>query len=474
MGASLTEYRWLWPSALAADPAGPVVGRRSTRDWVVDTLCFVIGFGFAALVTSDLLQSKPALLAGWSSVPSWVVVLDGVLSAVAAIGLWWRRRFLLPLALFALAISPFSLASGFSLSIVVFTVAVHQRFVILATYVAATIGTNAIFATLRPEVGAGFWETFGWGTAGLVIVALWGMLVRSRRQLIVSWRERAERAEAEQQLRVAQARVLERTRIAREMHDVLAHRISLLSLHAGALEFRPDAPPDEIAGAAAVVRASANQAMQDLRAVIGVLRTTNSADDQAPERPQPTLSALPALADESRSAGVKVRLNVTAEPDAVPVATGRAAYRIIQEGLTNARKHAPGVAVSVAVRGAAAEGLTVEVRNPMPTVLPGATIPGSANPGAAITGASSPGGSGSGGSSPGRPGSGGSSLGEWGRGGSGSGGSGAGGLLPGGAVPGTGMGLIGLAERATLAGGRLAHGRHGNEFVLSAWLPWAP
>ncbi|MBB2943617.1 signal transduction histidine kinase [Actinoplanes lutulentus] len=454
MGASLTEYRWLWPSALVADPAGPVAGRRSTRDWAVDTLCFLIGFGFTLLVTGDLLRPDPAVMAGWSSVPSWVIVLDGVLSVIAAIGLWWRRRFLLPLALFALAIAPFSLASGFTLSIVLFTIAVHQRFAILAAYVAATIGTNAIFSMVRPETGAGFWETFGWGTTGLVIVALWGMLVRSRRQLIVSWRERAERAEAEQQLRVAQARVLERTRIAREMHDVLAHRISLLSLHAGALEFRPDAPPDEIAGAAAVVRASANQAMQDLRAVIGVLRTTNSADDQAPERPQPTLSALPALADESRSAGVKVRLNVTAEPDAVPVATGRAAYRIIQEGLTNARKHAPGVSVSVAVRGAAAEGLTVEVRNPMPTVLPGAPKAAVGGPGAAISSGSSHRG----------PGAGGSGL----------SGSELSGLMAGGSVPGTGMGLIGLAERATLAGGRLAHGRHGNEFVLSAWLPWAP
>ena len=98
------------------------------------------------------------------------------------------------------------------------------------------------------------------------------MFVRARRQLVVSLRDRAERAEAEQQLRVAQARQLERTRIAREMHDVLAHRISLLSLHAGALEFRPDAPPEEVARAAGVIRASAHAALQDLREVIGVLR----------------------------------------------------------------------------------------------------------------------------------------------------------------------------------------------------------
>ncbi|WP_229073293.1 histidine kinase [Actinoplanes sp. DH11] len=413
MGASLTEYRWLWPSALVADPSGPVPVRRSTRDWLVDTLCFVLGFGFTLFVTADMLQADPSIMQGWAGTPPWLIGLDGVLSGIAGIGLWWRRRFLAPLALYLLALSFFSLASGVTLLIVVFTIAVHQRFSVLAAYIAAVTGANAVFSAFRAETGDGYWETFGWGNVMVVIVALWGMLIRSRRQLIVSWRERAERAETEQQLRVAQARALERTRIAREMHDVLAHRISLLSLHAGALEFRPDAPAAEIAGAAAVVRSNAHQALQDLRAVIGVLRTTDSSEGDAPERPQPTLSALPALADESRSAGIKVRMNVTAEPDAVPIATGRAAYRIIQEGLTNARKHAPGVAVSVAVRGSGAEGLTIEIRNLIPVTVPEASIPG------------------------------------------------------------TGLGLIGLTERAALAGGRLAHGRHGNEFVLSAWLPWA-
>ncbi|MEU4694743.1 histidine kinase [Actinoplanes sp. NPDC023714] len=412
MGASQVEYRWLWPSALAADPAGPVRARRSTRDWVVDTLCFLLGFGATVWLTVDLLGAHPSLAQEVTRAPTWVVLADGALSAVAGIALWWRRRFLTPLALYLLVLSFFSLASGVTLVIVVFTVAVHRRFTVLAAYVVGVWCGNTSFSFLRTEMDDGFWPTFWWGNVMVMIAALWGMLVRSRRQLIVSWRDRAERAESEQQLRVAQARVLERTRIAREMHDVLAHRISLLSLHAGALEFRPGAPPDEIAGAAAVVRSSANQALHDLRAVIGVLRTTHSADDPAPERPQPTLSALPALADESRSAGVKVRLNVTAEPEAVPPVTGRAAYRIIQEGLTNARKHARGVAVSVAVRGGPGDGLTVEVRNPLPVTVPDAPIPG------------------------------------------------------------TGMGLIGLAERATLAGGRLAHGRHGNEFVLSAWLPW--
>ena len=86
---------------------------------------------------------------------------------------------------------------------------------------------------------------------------------------------------------------------------MLAHRISLLSLHAGALEFRPDAPPDEVARAAGVIRGSAHAALQDLREVIGVLRA-ESTDGDAPSAPQPTLADLPALVEESRAAGVRV------------------------------------------------------------------------------------------------------------------------------------------------------------------------
>ena len=124
------------------------------------------------------------------------------------------------------------------------------------------------------------------------------------------------------------------------MHDVLAHRISLLSLHAGALEFRPDAPPEEVARAAGVIRASAHQALEDLRAVIGVLR--DGADGEAPQPPQPTLAALPGPARGVARRRAWACTPTCASPDlaAVPDAIGRHALRIVQEALTNARKHA--------------------------------------------------------------------------------------------------------------------------------------
>jgi signal transduction histidine kinase len=248
------------------------------------------------------------------------------------------------------------------------------------------------------------------GTFGPAVVVAWGMFRRSRRQ---AQRERVRRAEAEEQLRIEQIRYAERTRIAREMHDVLAHRISLLSLHAGALEFRPDAPPEEVARAAAVIRASAHQALDDLRAVIGVLR--DRTDGQGPQPPQPTLVALPGLLEESRAVGMRIHAEVRV-PDlaAVPDAIGRHALRIVQEALTNARKHATSAPVELRLEGAPGHGLAIEMRNPSPVLATGESK-----------------------------------------------------------IPGTGTGLLGLAERAALSGGRLEHGldEHGH-FRLRAWLPW--
>ena len=122
------------------------------------------------------------------------------------------------------------------------------------------------------------------------------------------------------------------------MHDVLAHRISLLSLHAGALEFRPDAPPEEVARAAAVIRASAHQALEDLRAVIGVLR--DGPDGEAPQPPQPTLAALPGLLEESRAAGMLLHADVPPRRTWPPSLTRSVATRCGSSGGADQRAQA--------------------------------------------------------------------------------------------------------------------------------------
>ena len=205
----------------------------------------------------------------------------------------------------------FSSSASIAGAIALFTVAVHRRAAVAIALGLLSIAILPILLSIQPDdPETPLWVGVVIGVLATAGVIAWGMFVRARRQLVLSLRDRAERAEAEQQLRVEQARQQERARIAREMHDVLAHRISLLSLHAGALEFHPDASPEEVARAAGVIRASAHDALQDLRTVIGVLRA--EAGDGDPEPPQPTLADLPALIEESREAGMQVRFDVRA------------------------------------------------------------------------------------------------------------------------------------------------------------------
>jgi signal transduction histidine kinase len=252
-------------------------------------------------------------------------------------------------------------------------------------------------------------------TIPLVLAATaWGMFIRARRQLLLTLRERALRAEADQRVHADRARMAERARIAREMHDVLAHRISLVALHAGALEVRPDLPPEQVRETAQLLRTTARQALEELRDVIGVLRE-EPGQEQAPAAPQPRLADIPRLVEEVRRAGAKIALDMRVEhPDEAPSALGRDAYRIVQEALTNISKHAPGTAGRVSVSGAAGSGLHVTVRNRLP--LSAQTGPG---------------------------------------------------------LPGAGAGLLGLGERVTLAGGTLVHGPDAAaDFVVNAELRW--
>ena len=381
-------------------------GRRSPRDWLVDAALFVL----AAAVGLVLLED------GWSEHSTLGAVLDVVAGIASLLALWVRRSHPVAVALFTLVAALFSgLAAGASL-VALFNAALRASRRSFAAIVALSVPPAIVYPLLYPG-GDPYTTQLIVGLLLTGVVIGWGLFARARRELVHSLRERAERLEAEQRLHVAQAREAERRRIAREMHDVLAHRVSLLSLHAGALEFRPDAPPEEIAQAAGVIRATAHAALQDLREVIGVLRDGSEGGETEP--PQPTLAEVPALVEESRAAGMRLacRIDVPAG-EALSEALGRTAYRIVQEGLTNARKHAPAARVDVAIAGTG-EQLVVEVISRRPVGVPAGT--------AAL------------------------------------------------ASTGAGTGLIGLAERVGVAGGRLEHGTDaGGDFVLRATLPWTP
>jgi signal transduction histidine kinase len=406
---SLPEHPGLLPAALLGKPVDERgrPPRRSGRDWFVDVLAFLL-----ALVLGGLLFAGSG---DRDSVAPFVLWLDGIAGVLSCVALWWRRRWPVEIAVVTALATSFSVLAAIASLIALFTVAVHRPTRVVVAVGAVSFAAGGVFLLLRPDPTTPLAVTVLIGVLATAAAIAWGMFVRARRQLVMSLHERAERAEAEQQLRIDQARQLERTRIAREMHDVLAHRISLVSMHAGALEFRAEAVGGEVARSAAVIRSSAHQALEDLREVIGILR--DSTDEPGPEQPQPTLADIPCLIKESQQAGMRVTLHFAhPEADGLPLSVGRTAYRIVQEGLTNARKHAPGAAVTVEVDGRPGPGLTVEIRSRRP-------IEPSTRP----------------------------------------------------QIPGAGQGLVGLAERAALAGGRLENGRlPDGDFRLAAWLPWPP
>ncbi|MGC4811123.1 sensor histidine kinase [Micromonospora sp. DT228] len=280
-----------------------------------------------------------------------------------------------------------------------------------ATTAAVGVAGEAVQAIWRPVPSL----PYGWRLLLLAIAyaALlgWGTWAQARHALLAALRDRARRAEQEQERRVVEARAAERSRIAREMHDVLAHRLSLLAAAAGAMEYRPDAPPERLSAAAGVIRASAHHALDELREVITLLRR-DDAESPTDAPAGQTLADLPRLLDEARAAGQQIEVDDPIGPPVdIPPAVGRTAYRIAQEALTNARKHAAGQPVRLVLGGAPGSGLSIAVSNP--------TTPDS------------------------------------------------------GATGSIGTGLIGLAERAALTGGRVAHHVDAaGRFHLTAWLPW--
>jgi signal transduction histidine kinase len=192
------------------------------------------------------------------------------------------------------------------------------------------------------------------------VPVLLGLWIRSRRALVEHLRDRAERLERERHLEAAQATAQERARIARELHDVVAHRVGLMVLHAGALEVSLADPG--AAEQAGLVRQTGREALQELRQILGVLR---EGEDGAPLDPQPTLADLDTLVQQSRDAGMEVSVAVAGERHRLPATVERTAYRLVQEALTNVHKHAANAATEVEVRYRR-EWLEVTVRNDRP------------------------------------------------------------------------------------------------------------
>lgn len=398
-------------------PAVPLGQRVWSQTWRVAVAALT------GLITAGLVW--PSMdTRGWSDLHVGALLLGDVGAGLAALVLLpFRHRAPLLITVVIAALSSVSTLAVGAAAIATVSLATRRRAVELAVAGAVLLGATVLYDVVLapPADDMPLWQILVAGIVAIALLVVIGIAIGQRRALLLSLRERAALLERDQQLREDRAREQERAHIAREMHDVLGHRLSLVALHAGALEYRgPGLTPDETAAAAGVVRAEAHSALTDLRDVLGVLRdpaATGGDEVTGTAPPQPTLVDLPALLDQARAGGATVRARVDADGAAVPTAVGRHAYRIVQESLTNARRHAPGQPVDVVVETVPGPGVRVVVSNtltdgPAPADASGKTA---------------------------------------------------------------GHGLRGLAERARLVGGSFRAGSDdGRVHVVEAVLPWTP
>lgn len=390
---------------------------------VLRVVCTVLAVAAGVLTSTVTCVLQSSLPDDPDALPTALGMLGWLAGVGAAVMLVWRHRW--PLLVTGIALVPPLLLAGDSMAALIALAALTTRYVGWWRWGAATLVFAATGLAVWRDASrdaesslAEVWMSTGTTAAKLTGVVLTAVVYTAvplalgvvRHSVTETRRRTAEQAALRDQV----ARREEQARIAREMHDVLGHRLSLLSLQAGALEVTAATTPDA-AAAAKTVRTTARQSLDDLRQVIGVLRSTGFAD-RAPggpaEPPQPTLADIPGLVTGARQAGLTVNVTILLDQtSAAPAPLGTAAYRILQEALTNVLRHAPGAPAEVLVRGGPGAGLSLEVVN----ALPPHPVPS----------------------------------------------------------PGSGTGLTGVNERISLLGGTLTAGPADERtFALRAWLPW--
>ncbi|MGW4036745.1 sensor histidine kinase [Streptomyces sp. NPDC004778] len=275
--------------------------------------------------------------------PEFLVLL---MSLGFSLPLLWRRTH--PLAV-VLLMTPISLVNVWTGAVVqasllqlipVFQIVLRSSF--------RTVGAAALLF-VAPVLSGAFRIPSGWGQEvvsyvwGLVFVVLLGIAVRTRREYTEALVERAHRLEHERDQQARLAAAAERTRIAREMHDIIGHNLSVITGLADGGAYAARKSPERAGQALEAIGTTSRQALSELRRLLGVLRDDHPDADRTP---QPTLDELTPLIERVRRAGLPVHLELDGEPTARTLTPGRqlTVYRVIQEALTNTLKHAPGPA----------------------------------------------------------------------------------------------------------------------------------
>lgn len=408
------------PLATWFGPRAPYLARGPFSRWprvadgVLAVVVFVVSLVFVTL--SELADGEHFTARSVSDRPVGAVVL----LAFAAGALWWRRSRPLEVAAFVIGVAIvwalFHDGDGNDLALMVATysvgryVASHRAGLLtLAAAVAVSLVGSVIDTSQRVDVLP----------ALLLPVLPWyvGRRVRNRGEYVALLRDRADRLEAEQLARARRAVADERARIARELHDVVAHQVSMMTVQAGAAKTIARDDPETAVEVMGEVERAGREALGELRHLLGVLRIDTVGDDDL--GPQRGLADIPALVEQLRHTGAEVELDLAALPAGGTAALDLSAFRIVQESLTNVVKHAgphPTVNVSVALEG---HTVVIDVVN---------TIAGGGARGAAVP-----------------------------------------------SLPVSGFGIAGMRERAALLGGTLSAGPHPpDRYRVRACLPLAP
>jgi signal transduction histidine kinase len=255
--------------------------------------------------------------------------------------------------------------SGATLAVLVllYTVAAYRprRWSIVALGNCASGGALASFLWPGPMTGPHFAARLFLGAvvAGCAVLTwLLGDSMRYRRAYYTALEDRAARLEAERDANARIAAAAERARIARELHDVIAHHVSVMVVQADGAGYALRSDPDTAQAALKAIAGTGRQALTEMRRLLGVLRT---AGDQAELAPVPGLGELRELLDQARSAGLAVSYTLVGTPRELPDGAELAAYRVVQESLTNTRKHAGLAASAAVVLRYEPDGLVVEV-----------------------------------------------------------------------------------------------------------------
>ncbi|MCP3758920.1 histidine kinase [Streptomyces sp. TBY4] len=308
------------------------------RPWILDTsvVVFVFLLGLPALLGG---HTGPPMSAHRASEPPTAVLLL-LLHAGLALPLWWRRR--TPTLAFSVVavtclaqwISSIWLPSGISLLLVLYSLALYGAIKVLPWAAAVTVAGLGVAAfrsgTDQPWLAVFF--LVGTATAALAL----GLVFRIRRAYLAALEDRAARLQTEQEQRARLTVAAERSRVAREMHDIVGHNLAVIVGLADGAASLAASRPERSAEALRIISGTGRQALKELRRVLGVLR---DASEEAELTPQPVLADMEALIERVRAAGTHVTYRTSGSLSELSGGVQLTVYRIVQEALTNTLKH---------------------------------------------------------------------------------------------------------------------------------------